>query len=66
MDEGMIENFWNRILNPDKNKTSDEVSSWDEEIQVLYKMGISMEDTVRYLYYEKPSFPIFKDWIYSR
>lgn len=66
MGDSTIENFWNRILNPDSNKTSDEVSSWEEEIQFLYKMGISMEDTVRYLHYEKPSFPAFKDWIHNR
>ena len=58
-----IESFWNRILNPNSKIVSDENSSWTKEIEFLYKNGISMEETVRYLHYEKPSLLVFNDWV---
>jgi hypothetical protein len=58
-----IESFWNRILNPDIKIVSDENSSWTKEIEFLYKNGISMEEAVRYLHYEKPSLLVFNDWV---
>ncbi len=58
-----IESFWNRILNPNAKIVSDENSSWTKEIEFLYKNGISMEESVRYLHYEKPSLSIFNDWV---
>ncbi|MFM9987593.1 phytanoyl-CoA dioxygenase family protein [Flavobacterium sp.] len=58
-----IESFWNRILNPNAKIVSDENSSWTKEIEFLYKKGISMEEAVRYLHYEKPSLSVFNDWV---
>ena len=58
-----VESFWNRILNPDAKIVSDENSSWTKEIEFLYKNGISMEEALRYLHYEKPSLSVFNDWV---
>ncbi|TRX35698.1 phytanoyl-CoA dioxygenase family protein [Flavobacterium sp. ZT3R18] len=59
----ILEKLWQRTLNPNSNKAHDENCSWNKEIEILYRMGIGMEDTLRYLYFEKPSLVLFKEWI---
>ncbi|UFH34400.1 phytanoyl-CoA dioxygenase family protein [Flavobacterium acetivorans] len=58
-----IEKLWERTLHPEKTTVSGENCSWNKEIESLYRLGISMEDTLRYLYFEKPSLDSFKEWI---
>lgn len=60
----VLEQIWKRAVNPEK-KTSDQ-NNWDNEIKTLYQLGISMEDTLRFLYFEKPDFETFKTWINNR
>lgn len=60
----LIENFWNRILNV--TSTLEEKSNWHTETGYLYQLGISMEETLQYLYKERPSLIIFIDWIESK
>lgn len=54
----VLEKLWKRTLNdaPTEN-------TWNKEIEVLFQLGISMEDTLRYLYFSKPDFKTFKSWI---
>lgn len=59
----IIEKLWKRTLNPEKTNISDENCTWNKEIEALYSLGISMEETLRYLYFEKPSLDAFKEWI---
>ncbi|KRB55625.1 phytanoyl-CoA dioxygenase family protein [Flavobacterium sp. Root186] len=56
----ILENLWDRTTN-----TSNVITDvqWDQEIKTLYQLGISMEDTVQFLYFEKPDFETFKVWI---
>lgn len=62
MKNDLIENLWNRTLNKNSYKI-DSKSTWIQEIEFLYKLEISMEETLQYLYTENPSLVIFKNWI---
>jgi len=57
-----LEKLWKRTIEPNTGTTTD-TSSWDKEIEILYRLGISMEDTLQFLYFEKPDFESFKSWI---
>lgn len=57
----LLENFWNRILNIEIKPEKE--SSWETETGYLYQLGISMEETLRYLHEERPSLIVFKEWI---
>ncbi|MCV9930776.1 phytanoyl-CoA dioxygenase family protein [Flavobacterium sp. LS1R47] len=59
----ILENLWNRTLNPNKIANTNENLTWDKEIEILYRLGISMEDALQYLYFEKPDFEAFKIWV---
>ncbi|TGD59276.1 phytanoyl-CoA dioxygenase family protein [Flavobacterium humi] len=56
----ILEDLWRRTTNP---QISDSYATWDMEIEMLYRLGISMEDTLRFLHFEKPVFEDFKGWI---
>lgn len=56
----ILENLWNRTINT-SNVVTD--AQWDQEIKTLFQLGISMEDTVQFLYFKKPDFETFKVWI---
>ncbi|WP_291144161.1 phytanoyl-CoA dioxygenase family protein [Flavobacterium sp. UBA7680] len=56
----ILENLWNRTINTSTVITD---AQWDLEIKTLFQLGISMEDTVQFLYFEKPDFETFKVWI---
>jgi ectoine hydroxylase-related dioxygenase (phytanoyl-CoA dioxygenase family) len=66
MEQTIIENFWKRNLDPNQMNASDEVTTWNQEIELLYKLGISMEEAIGYLFHQKPTIAIFKNWINSR
>lgn len=61
----LLEKLWERTLNLPAT-TNPDTNSWDKEIEVLYRLGISMEDTLQFLYFEKPDFETFKTWINSK
>lgn len=61
MDDNLVENLWNRTLNNKVNTSSK--STWKQEIEFLYKLGISMEETLQFLYHQNPSLLLFKNWI---
>jgi ectoine hydroxylase-related dioxygenase (phytanoyl-CoA dioxygenase family) len=56
----ILEKLWRRTL---INKLDDQNCSWNKELETLYSMGIGMEETLRFLYFEKPNFDLFKEWI---
>ncbi|GAA3781572.1 phytanoyl-CoA dioxygenase family protein [Flavobacterium ginsengiterrae] len=62
----ILEKLWKRSSQPLKITAADSTQTWDLEIKTLYQLGISMEDTLQYLYYEKPDFETFKNWIIKR
>ncbi len=66
MEEPIIENFWRRNLNPNSLNVSEEATSWTQEIEFLYKLGIGIEDVVGYLHHQKPSITVFKNWVKER
>lgn len=59
----ILENLWKRTLNPASICDGDNIPTWDNEIKTLYRLGISMEDTLQFLYFEQPDFESFKIWI---
>jgi len=62
----ILENLWNRAVNPSTILDVEQIQNWDEEVKALYKLGIGMEDTLHFLYLEKPNLDRFKMWIFSR
>ncbi len=61
----ILEKLWQRTLNPEKKVISQEEFTWNKEIETLYGLGIGMEETLRYLHFEKPDFESFKSWVNS-
>lgn len=59
----ILEKLWKRTLYPLEFSASDNTQTWNEEIKSLYQLGIGMEDTLQFLYFEKPDFNTFKSWI---
>lgn len=62
----ILEKLWKRTLYPSEFSASDNTHTWNEEIKSLYQLGISMEDTLQFLYFEKPDLTTFKNWINFR
>ena len=61
METHLIANFWKRTLN-----STNETSTWAEEVEFLYKSGISLEVAIAYLYAERPSLDQFTNWIHQQ
>jgi len=59
MPHTILETLWQRSVSPESENTD----SWEVEMETLYRLGISMEDTMRYLYSEKPTHENFKNWV---
>lgn len=62
----ILEKLWKRTLCTSKVATLDHTEAWNQEIKTLYQLGISMEETMQFLYFEKPDFEHFKSWITNR
>lgn len=62
----ILEKLWKRSVDGSNVVTENDTKNWDNEIKTLYQLGISMEDTLQFLYFEKPDFENFKDWISKR
>ena len=60
MPHSILEKLWQRTQNPGLKPEND---TWNKEIETLYGLGISMETTLQYLYYDKPDFDTFLLWI---
>ena len=62
----ILYNLWERACAPTKkSKTIDATINWDDETEVLYALGIGMEETLQFLYFNKPSSDEFKNWLDS-
>lgn len=57
----LLVSFRNRTLG-DKKETQT-TSSWTHEIEYLYKSGVSIDEALKYLYFEKPSLVAFESWV---
>jgi len=62
----ILEKLWNRALYPSNISSGNTTQTWNEEIKALYQLGIGMEDTLQFLYFEKPDFETFKTWINNK
>jgi ectoine hydroxylase-related dioxygenase (phytanoyl-CoA dioxygenase family) len=62
----ILEKLWNRSVNVSNNVEENDTQTWDNEVKTLYQLGIGMEDTLQFLYFEKPDFETFKNWISQR
>lgn len=60
----VLEQLWKRTL--DSINVNSDHTNWDNQIKILYQLGIGMEDTLYFLYSEKPDFETFKTWINNR
>lgn len=57
-------NLWERACVPmPKKNTTDVTETWNDEIKALYTLGIGMEETLQFLYFNKPSEDEFKNWL---
>lgn len=66
MSWNILENLWKRTVDPSSFSNENNIESWDNEIKTLYQLGISMEDTLQFLYFENPDFENFKSWVNNR
>ena len=66
MSSTILEKLWKRTVNPVLISATEETQSWNEEMKTLYELGIGMEDTLQFLYFEKPDLETFKSWINSK
>ncbi len=66
MSSTILEKLWKRTVNPALISATEETQSWNEEMKTLYELGIGMEDTLQFLYFEKPDLETFKSWINSK
>lgn len=60
-----LQRFWARIRK-DTGSTTQYEPNADEQItdqQLLHTLGLGTAETLRYLYFEKPDFSQFEDWI---
>ncbi|WP_296149223.1 phytanoyl-CoA dioxygenase family protein [uncultured Flavobacterium sp.] len=62
----ILEKLWKRAVQNSIIASADDNQTWDAEIKILYQLGISIEDTLQFLYGEKPDFESFKTWINKR
>ena len=62
----ILEKLWKRTVNPVLISATEETQSWNEEMKTLYELGIGMEDTLQFLYFEKPDLETFKSWISAK
>lgn len=62
----VLEKLWIRTVNPIQISVTEETLTWNEEIKALYEFGIGMEDALQFLYFEKPDFETFKNWISAK
>jgi ectoine hydroxylase-related dioxygenase (phytanoyl-CoA dioxygenase family) len=62
----ILKKLWERTLTPNAAPDTNENQTWDKEIETLYQLGISLEDALQYLYFEKPDFETFKIWITNK
>ncbi|CAA9198684.1 phytanoyl-CoA dioxygenase family protein [Flavobacterium collinsii] len=62
----ILEKLWKRTLHPDSTTVQNNDETWNAEIKILFQLGIGMEDTLQFLYFEKPDFDTFKNWISNR
>lgn len=62
----ILEKLWERTLHPSGHTSANTTQTWDSEIKTLYQLGISIEDVLQFLYFEKPDFETFKTWITNR
>ncbi|WDF62231.1 phytanoyl-CoA dioxygenase family protein [Flavobacterium sp. KACC 22763] len=60
----VLEQIWKRTVNQESSNSNN--ANWDNEVKTLYQLGIGMEDTLQFLYFEKPDFETFKIWINNR
>lgn len=59
----ILEKLWEKSKNP---SIKNDGESWNEQMEALYGLGISMENTLQYLYFEKPDLQTFKTWLAQR
>lgn len=54
-----LENLWRRTV----KKENDLSTTWNQEIEVLYRYNISLENALQYLHFEKPALNTFLLWV---
>lgn len=60
MPHTILKKLWQRSVNTGGQHDN---STWNEEIETLYRLGISMEDTLQFLHFERPDLDTFQHWI---
>lgn len=61
----MTTNLLHKLWEGTQSPTADNSDTWNSQIEALYRLGIGVENTLRYLYNERPSFEAFEDWVHQ-
>lgn len=62
----ILENLWKRTQETSNVSTANDTQTWDLEMKTLYELGVGMEDAIQFLYFQKPDFEAFKNWIKTK
>ncbi len=61
MNTSVLKKFWQQCLH--SNGSSAEPDEWNEQVSCIYQCGKGLEETLRYIYNQRPSFEVFMQWI---
>lgn len=61
LESTVLYHLWERIV----NNNAPSLYSWQEETAFLHKIGLGMEEVIRYLFQEKPPLDQFEEWVIS-
>ena len=57
----LLWNFWNMALNPAEAHDGDE--SWNRQVQAIFLHGKGLEESLKYLFMERPDYQAFRLWL---
>ncbi len=61
MNTAVLKRFWQHTLRG--NSSGAEPNEWNEQVSCIYQCGKGLEETLQYLYQQRPSFEAFLQWM---
>ncbi len=63
--QSLLYALWQRYSDPSQQQT-ERKKFWSEDSELLHRLGVSLEETIGFLFFEKRSFAQFESWIEAR
>lgn len=61
MNTQLLKRFWQQVLHG--NSSFAGPAAWDEQVGCIHQCGKGLEETLRYLYSDRPAFETFLEWM---